>query len=619
MILLRKRLGMSKTPAFSYAIPKKYFIILIKEILLMVKRKITGLFLAVVMIASLFSFGGMSVGADNYSPDPAAIMPSSGFAPFSSTATPTGLRLPPGVSSNITLSIGDMDWPHVDSFPRFAEFPIGWTVEWTSANDSVVEIDWDNTWTIGSQAAIRGLAAGTSAVRAQLRDDAGDAVGAAVTFNVTVLPSPTGITRVGPAAVEAEQGRWSDFLRVALAGSTRLPNAWHIDWTTDDWAVAWVTPSWPPLRANLVAGGGAQIGSQTTITAQLRDNNGNPVGTPVEFTVTITEWTPRISDFTQWCYITETLQVQESGLLYALRFDPTRPERTRWLPLVGSINLGRVFPRAGRNPVTIAFRQAEMYAVAAPGAVGGFTPEAPIMTLTLNARPELARNAVSYTPFAWGGLVMGAAPADAAAARTALLNFGSNYCERFAMMSGRAGVNGWQYMCCESSASALNPFGGNFGIRQIAGGTGATEWYARMEGTTIYPASNSVRIRIPAIPRAPRAPRIATRTPASTIAITDRMEFVVITHEEIGGITEAARAEYFAGLQLGDMHDYFEEARVGTGAMNLVGSGAITRPDGGALQANDVILVRMRATNRAPASFITPVVLTAANLPAQTP
>ena len=509
------------------------------------KRRITGIFLAVVMIASLFSFGGMGVLADDYSPEAPARIPPLRMARERAAARQDG-----GVASIMPAS---------DAVP----------------------------------------------------------------LNVAIA-TPTGLARVSPATISVEQLR-DDFLRVALTPPefTQLPSGWEVIWTSDDLDIVWIGGWERGLEARVSINWRAQIGDQATITAQLRDNSWMHVGAPVEFTVTVTEFVPRITDYSYWCYINETLWWEESGggFLYALRFDPEREERTRWMPAVGSINLSRLIPRPGRNPVTIAFRWAGMDAVAVPGSVGEFKSYAPVMTLTLEPRPELARNAVSYTPFAGGGLVMGTAPANAAAARTALNNFSYNHCWNFAMMSGRAGVNGWAYMCCWSSSSVANPFGGNFEIRQLSGGTGAAAWTAEMRGTTIYPASNSVRIRIPAIPRAPRAPRINTRGQTSTIAITDRMEFAVVTHDDIGGTTDAARDEFFAELWLCCCLDDEFAWRAGTGAMNLVGTGAILRcpEDGGALEAHDVILVRMAATARAPASFITAVALTAANLPAQTP
>ena len=462
---------------------------------------------------------------------------------------------------------------------------------------------------------------------------------------VAASATPTGLLRVGAATRTVAAGSGITLATDVVGGT--IPAGWGIVWSSSNPAIAVIGnivssgPSWEDRRLLGVAQGTA------VVTAQLRDDEGGNIGAAITWTVNVNPFI--LSTAFHWNSNYETLFTERRGVMYALRFNPAQPERARWLPLVGSLNLSRVFPRAGRGNATIAIwvplNNVSVPAMAEPGTAG--RRQGRTVSLTLEPRQALDRNAVTYTPLAGGGIVLGAAPANVAAARVAINAFPNS---SFSIMAGRAGVNGWGSLGLVRNRdvinAGMNPVGGNLTIRRTSeiivtppGQANVTLWATGFSNdNVITPASASVRIRIPAVPRSPN-PRVRNQA----IAISNRMEYVVLP---LAGESEDDRNAILNAIRLHNVSwdngvEYWFPATddgtwtggnrtipwtLGSGSMVLA---SISRPTrgadqiisqprpyatatgGGALQAGDVILVRTAATARAPASFVTAVVLTA--------
>lgn len=462
---------------------------------------------------------------------------------------------------------------------------------------------------------------------------------------VAASATPTGIARFGTTTTRTITVGGTTWLDVSIVGGL-MPVGWSVVWTSSNPAIVaigntWSGSTWAEVNISGVAEG------EALVTAQLVNDEGENVGGPVGWTVTVNPF--RLNNVLNWDSQNETLSTDQRGVMYALRFNPAQPERARWLPLVGSLNLSRVFPRAGRGNATIAIwvplNNVSVPAMAEPGTAG--RRQGRTVSLTLEPRQALDRNAVTYTPLAGGGIVLGAAPANVAAARVAINAFPNS---SFSIMAGRAGVNGWGSLGLVRNRdvinAGMNPVGGNLTIRRTSeiivtppGQANVTLWATGFSNdNVITPASASVRIRIPAVPRSPN-PRVRNQA----IAISNRMEYVVLP---LAGESEDDRNAILNAIRLHNVSwdngvEYWFPATddgtwtggnrtipwtLGSGSMVLA---SISRPTrgadqiisqprpyatatgGGALQAGDVILVRTAATARAPASFVTAVVLTA--------
>jgi hypothetical protein len=278
----------------------------------------------------------------------------------------------------------------------------------------------------------------------------------------------------------------------------------------------------------------------------------------------------------EWCYRRETFtpigqfaepEGLENLLLYTMRWDPSNPERTRWFPLLGPLNVSRIVPTAGRG-LAIAFRRADLVRATGPMSVMGTQGVIPVSFVS---RPVLDRATIGYTHRFGGGMFQGSSrifpenngtiidgrPADHPSRPTDTFGMTVHIPppEEFAVLAGRSDTMGWAAFPGSGLTSSMFPMGGTVEIRRTVGVTRNDDiLHASMP--TITPLSTSARLSIRPIPRAPM-PRITTRRAptgemTSTIALTDRMEFMVFGAEEIqdaaGNFTTRPRQNWVDGL-----------------------------------------------------------------------
>jgi hypothetical protein len=276
-----------------------------------------------------------------------------------------------------------------------------------------------------------------------------------------------------------------------------------------DYYVEWTYTSVPAGIVGDAAGDGFEFyihevtaQGTITVTAQLMDDDDETVGDPVTFTITVTAaggndnggGTTPVQGLT-WNPVTEAFTVANDGtVLYAI-VRGTTPEliaRARWFPLYGELNLSRMIRRGVRN-VYVAFRNTE--GALAGVVMAGAEPRIPsiqsgaadiIVTISGRGTDVPQRNAV-YWNAAGVGTLNG-------------VNAGT-----WAVMVGRAGTNGWTALNPATVSQAQFPMGAAIEARQLSG---TAALVAVTGNTTITPAGNSARVRIPAVPRAPGAPRV---------------------------------------------------------------------------------------------------------------
>ena len=320
---------------------------------------------------------------------------------------------------------------------------------------------------------------------------------------------------------------------------------------------------------------------------------------------TFLEW-----DAARETFVPNNADAANAMILYTLAWNPLRPESVRWFPLIGELNLSRVFPTRDNpaRPVRIAFRHVgDLRLIASPTGLD-FTSASNttiqglggVISITLRGR-DARPTGISYSPLNGGELV---------GATMSTLD----------IMVGRAGTNGWTSGRAFTAGSNITgagmtatltnvifPFGSTVEVRDNSNAT-ITALGTVVVGTPaeIRPASVPLRLRIPAVPRAPRMPANPVRTSstetasATTIfAIPRGLEFATVTDFFTFADTPA---NTFAATwtQIPDNIRNINIASSTTLPANLAAN-TLTIPG---LVDGNVLLIRFRGSARAAPSFM---------------
>ena len=270
-------------------------------------------------------------------------------------------------------------------------------------------------------------------------------------------------------------------------------------------------------------------------------------------------------------YADETLEFSapSNGAVaaYSLRFVQANAARARWFPVYSAdnkIDISRFIPRRLGQTYTIGLKHTD-------GSVS---------SVTLNARPQaLARDAIKYNPIT--NKITGPTNAEV-----------------------KFDIGGWVNLNSTdpdfiNTAGEIDAYASNF----PTGATGLARVRA-VDGVSW--ASATTRFRIPAQPRAPKAPTVrADRDGVFFLnGANDKMEYTVFANV---AAYEAAVLNY-AALE-GKVWNALSR---NTKLSDLVGVNGTTDK----LAVDNIILFRIAATDRRPASAIATYAITAADIPA---
>jgi hypothetical protein len=339
------------------------------------------------------------------------------------------------------------------------------------------------------------------------------------------------------------------------------------------------------------------------------------------------EWS---GELVEWCAITETFTANNGPVLYALRYNPDSHERARWIPLIGTLDASRIIPRrntqldrqgavnARYRPTLIAFKCASATLAATPTGLAG--DDHLIDIIHLQGRDDLARNSIVWSGFAndgAGGLSYayvdnsGTRPRFLAPTSTAsitTLSLAPN-AAHYVVMAGRAGTNG------RAMANALTvtleqwafPMGATLEVRSVATmtdlgtadesttatGDAWTRTRASDTDVTLRSATNPLRVRVPAMPRAPRAQAHRTNAASLTSLNRNTMEFALV--EDFDNLT----IEGLNNITWTNFETLLAPATAGGRDRTELNMRDLPNFDD-----YDYIIVRLRATQRNPASHI---------------
>jgi len=203
----------------------------------------------------------------------------------------------------------------------------------------------------------------------------------------------------------------------------------------------------------------------------------------------------KLADIVAWDGVNETFSVAEGFdgvVLYAvIRMSPDATGearanafvRARWFPLVGDFNVSRLIPRRDNRTAVIAFRTLDDVTVASP-----ITVEGNSHVVAISGRADAPRRGnAGFATWDNGIVIQG--------------NDNPTWAN-FDVMVGRAGVNGWDNLENMTLTQAMFPMGGSMMVRHAENRAITTS----ATGTTIIPAGNAMRVRVPVIARAPNVP-----------------------------------------------------------------------------------------------------------------
>jgi hypothetical protein len=323
-----------------------------------------------------------------------------------------------------------------------------------------------------------------------------------------------------------------------------------------------------------------------------------------------------------FCQVNETLGNgwnADGVIFYSLGFNQARSDRATWFPLFGDLDVSRLIPR--RAPQTgreyrIAFATKESL-----GDVMGKVLDTASITSLQNsgdlAVVELGPRTFTAVPGIPTPNDRPRMDRDFTVASLSSLVDTPNTDFEWHIKAGRNAR--WALVAPETDLRpTVFPMGAALEIKQF--NTAAT-------ATSIVPSSAPLRLRVAAIPRAPRAAitfragRTGNNATSATsiININEKMEYIVTTAAALADAT-------FDAIYNGD-DGWTWRSDNKSKTMTLVASNATSNvPDrlwatapagttpGVSIAAGDIILVRNRATARAPASMYAEVLVTPALL-----